>query len=168
MEGYTHGLKARMDPTASILQGLSARARAAQATMIFAEGDDPRVLRAAVAYQRNGFGKALVIGREPDVTEKLTAEGLGDAVRELEVVNAANTPHLDTYKDFLYRRLQRKGFDAHDIHRLAARDRHVFGALMLAHGHGDALVTGATRKSAHVLDLINHVFDAAPNTARSA
>jgi malate dehydrogenase (oxaloacetate-decarboxylating)(NADP+) len=160
MEAYTQTLKARMDPTAAILQGLNARARAAQATMIFAEGDDPRVLRAAVAYQRNGFGKALVIGRESDVTEKLTAEGLGDAVRELEVVNAANTPHLDTYKEFLYRRLQRKGFDAHDIHRLAARDRHVFGALMLAHGHGDALVTGATRKSAHVLDLINHVFDA--------
>jgi malate dehydrogenase (oxaloacetate-decarboxylating)(NADP+) len=160
MEGYTQSLKARMDPTATILQGLTARARAAQATMIFAEGDDPRVLRAAVAYQRNGFGKALVIGREPDVSEKLAAEGLGDAVRELEVVNAANTTHLDAYKDFLYRRLQRKGFDAHDIHRLAARDRHVFGALMLAHGHGDALVTGATRKSAHVLDLINHVFDA--------
>ena len=160
MEAYTQTLKARMDPTAAILQGLNARARAAQATMIFAEGDDPRVLRAAVAYQRNGFGKALVIGRESDVTEKLTAEGLADAVRELEVVNAANTPHLDAYKDFLYRRLQRKGFDAHDIHRLAARDRHVFGALMLAHGHGDALVTGATRKSAHVLDLINHVFDA--------
>jgi malate dehydrogenase (oxaloacetate-decarboxylating)(NADP+) len=92
MEGYTQALKARMDPTASILQGITARARAAQATMIFAEGDDPRVLRAAVAYQRNGFGKALVIGREADVTEKLTAEGLGDAVRELEVVNAANTP----------------------------------------------------------------------------
>ncbi len=160
MEAYTQSLKARMDPTASILQGLTARARAAQATMIFAEGDDPRVLRAAVAYQRNGFGKALVIGREPDVTEKLTAEGLADAVRELEVVNAANTEHLETYKAFLYRRLQRKGFDTHDVHRLAARDRHVFGALMLAHGHGDALVTGATRKSAHVLELINHVFEA--------
>jgi malate dehydrogenase (oxaloacetate-decarboxylating)(NADP+) len=160
MEAYTQSLKARMDPTASILQGLTARARAAQATMIFAEGDDPRVLRAAVAYQRNGFGKALIIGREPDVTEKLTAEGLADAVRELEVVNAANTEHLETYKAFLYSRLQRKGFDSHDIHRLAARDRHVFGALMLAHGHGDALVTGATRKSAHVLDLINHVFEA--------
>jgi malate dehydrogenase (oxaloacetate-decarboxylating)(NADP+) len=37
---------------------------------------------------------------------------------------------------------------------------------MLAHGHGDALVTGATRKSAHVLELINHVFDAGPRMAR--
>ncbi len=83
---------------------------------------------------------------------------------ELEVVNAANTPHLDTYKAFLYERLQRSGYDAQDIHRLATRDRHVFAALMLAHGHGDGLVTGATRKSAHVLELINHVFDAVPRT----
>jgi malate dehydrogenase (oxaloacetate-decarboxylating)(NADP+) len=160
MKAYEQSLKSRMDPTASILQGVHARARQAQARMIFAEGDDPRVLRAAVAYQRAGLGKALVVGRDQDVREKLDAAGLGDAVRELEVVNAANTRHLDAYKDFLYRRLQRQGQDRQDIHRLAARDRHVFAALMLAHGHGDGLVTGATRKSAHVLSLINHVFDA--------
>ena len=105
------------------------------------------------------------MGRESDVKEKLEAAGLADAVRELEVVNAANTRHLETYKSFLYDRLQRKGHDRHDIHRLAARDRHVFSALMLAHGHGDGLVTGATRKSAHVLELINHVFDASRASA---
>ena len=160
MDGYEVSLQSRMDPTASILRGLNARARAAQARMIFAEGDDPRVLRAAVEYQRQGMGKALVVGRSADVKAKLEAAGLGDAVRELEVVNAANTQHLDTYKEFLYKRLQRKGFDRADVHRLASRDRHVFSALMLAHGHGDGLVTGATRKSAHVLNLINHVFDA--------
>ena len=160
LHGYELSLKSRMDPTASILQGVHARARAAQARMIFAEGDDPRVLRAAVAYQRAGLGKALVVGREADVREKLETAGLHDAVRELEVVNAANSRHLDLYKDYLYRRLQRQGFDDHDIRRLATRDRHVFSSLMLAHGHGDGLITGATRKSAHVLNLINHVFDA--------
>ena len=160
LPAYVQSLKARMDPTASILQGIHARARAAQARMIFAEGDDPRVLRAAVAYQRAGLGKALVVGREADVREKLEAAGLGEAIRELEVVNAANSRHLDAYKDHLYNRLQRQGHDRGDIHRLATRDRHVFSALMLAHGHGDGLVTGATRKSAHILSLINHVFDA--------
>ena len=128
--------------------------------MIFAEGDDPKVLRAAVMYQRQGLGKALVVGRADDVKAKLIAAGLEDATRELEVVNAANSQHLDLYKSFLYERLQRRGFDKKDIHRLAARDRHVFAALMLAHGHGDGLVTGATRKSAHVLERINHVFNA--------
>lgn len=160
MEAYELSLKSRMDPTASILRGLNARARAAQRRMIFAEGDDPRVLRAAVSYQRSGFGKSLVVGRADDVKQKLEEAGLGDAMEELEVVNAANTSHLETYKEFLYSRLQRKGFDLKDVHRLAARDRHVFSALMLAHGHGDGLVTGATRKSAHVLDQVNHVFDA--------
>lgn len=160
MEGYVQELKARMDPTAQILQGLYARAKQAQATMIFAEGDDPRVLRAAVAYQRGGFGRALVVGRDDDVRIRLQEEGLGEAMAELDIVNAANTPYLDEYKSFLYNRLQRSGFDQKDIHRLAARDRHAFSALMLAHGHADGLVTGATRKSAHVLDRINSVFDA--------
>ena len=166
IEAYELSLKSRMDPTASILRGLNARARSAQARMIFAEGDDPKVLRAAVMYQRSGLGKALVVGRQAEAKQKLEEAGLGDAVRELEIVNAANTPHLDTYKEFLYKRLQRKGFDRADIHRLAARDRHVFSALMLAHGHGDGLVTGVTRKSAHVLERVNHVFDA--DTANGA
>ena len=160
LKAYEHSLKARMDPTASILQGIHARAKQAQARMIFAEGDDPRVLRAAVAYQRAGLGRALIVGREADVKEKLETAGLADAVRELEIVNAANSRHLDQYKEFLYQRLQREGFDRNDVHRLATRDRHVFSALMLQHGHGDGLITGATRKSAHVLSLINHVFDA--------
>jgi malate dehydrogenase (oxaloacetate-decarboxylating)(NADP+) len=160
MDAYEQSLKSRLDPTANIMRGINARARANQARMIFAEGDDPKVLRAAVMYQRQGLGKALVVGRAEDVKAKLIAAGLEDATRELEVVNAANSQHLDLYKSFLYERLQRRGFDKKDIHRLAARDRHVFAALMLAHGHGDGLVTGATRKSAHVLERINHVFDA--------
>ncbi|MBY6090535.1 NADP-dependent malic enzyme [Pseudooceanicola sp. 502str34] len=160
MDGYELSLKTRMDPTASILRSINTRARNAQARMIFAEGDDPRVLRAAVLYQRSGFGHAVVVGRQSDVEAKLKAAGMADAVGELEIVNAANTEHLETYKAFLYDRLQRKGFDMIDVHRLAARDRHVFAALMLAHGHGDGLVTGATRKSAHVMELVNHVFDA--------
>ncbi|HCP82186.1 MAG TPA: NADP-dependent malic enzyme [Octadecabacter sp.] len=163
VEGYEESLKTRMDPTASILRGINARARANQHTIVFAEGDDPRILRAAVQYQRSGFGRALVVGREDDVKAKLTAAGLADAVRELRVVNAANTDHLDSYKNFLHDRLQRKGHDRSDIHRMASRDRHVFASLMLAHGHADGMVTGATRKSAHVLEQINHVFDANPH-----
>ena len=160
MEAYELSLKARLDPTASILQSLYTRAKNAQARMVFAEGDDPRVLRAAVAYVRSGLGQAIVVDREASVRQKLEEAGMPEAFDEIEVVNAANTAHLEEYKEFLYKRLQRKGFDQHDCHRLASRDRHVFAALMVAHGHADAMVTGATRKSAQVLQLINHVFDA--------
>lgn len=162
LEAYELSLKSRMDPTASTLQTLHVRARNAQARMIFAEGDDPRVLRAAVSYARTGLGAAIVVGREADVAQKLAEAGMADAVCEIEVVNAANTEHLEEYKMFLYHRLQRQGFDQVDCHRLASRDRHVFASLMLAHGHGDGMVTGATRKSAQVLQMINRVFDATP------
>lgn len=162
MDGYVQSLKARMDPTAAILQGIHARARQAQARMIFAEGDDPRVLRAAVAWQRGGMGQSIVVGREADVKEKLEAVGLGEAGRELTVVNASNSRHLEQYHETLYARLQRKGLDREDTNKLANRDRHVFASLMLAHGHGDGLVTGATRKNAHVLSQIRKVFDVNP------
>ncbi len=160
MDAYELTLKSRLDPTASIMRTINARARHAQARMIFAEGNDPRVLRAAVQYQRSGFGQALVVGRLDDIEKKLAAVGLADAAQELEVVNAGNTPHFEEYRDFLYNRLQRKGHDWQDVHRLTSRDRNVFAALMLQHGHGDGLVTGATRKSAYILNQINHVFDA--------
>jgi malate dehydrogenase (oxaloacetate-decarboxylating)(NADP+) len=162
MEGYVQTLKNRMDPTASILQGIHARARAKQARMIFAEGDDPRVLRAAVAWQRGGMGQSLVVGREAEVKAELETLGMGDAFREITVVNAGNTRHLESYHEFLYQRLQRKGVDREDAYKLANRDRHIFAALMLAHGHGDGLVTGATRKNAPVLSQIGHVFDVRP------
>uniref|UniRef100_UPI0035635250 NADP-dependent malic enzyme n=1 Tax=Actibacterium sp. TaxID=1872125 RepID=UPI0035635250 len=160
LEGYEEALKARMDPTASMLRGIAARAKGAQARIVFAEGDEERVLRAAVQYQRGGFGQSVVVAREDNVRNLLDRAGIGDAYDELEIVNAANCPHLDSYRNFVYQRLQRKGHDMHDAHRLASRDRHVFASLMLAHGHADGMITGATRKSAQVLEKINYVFDA--------
>ena len=162
MDDYELKLKSRLDPSAQFLQGMFARARGLQARIVFAEGDDPRVLRAAVAYARSGLGEAIVVDREDAVREKLEAAGLGDAFEEITVINAATTDHLQDYKDYLYARLQRRGYDLKDVHKLASRDRHVFAALMVAQGHADGMVTGATQKSALCLNQINHVFDAKP------
>ena len=160
MEAYELSLKARLDPTASILQSLNVRAKREHARIVFAEGDDARVVRAAVAYRRAGLGQPVVVGRPEEIAGFLEAAGMPEAIDEIEVVNAATTVHLKEYKDFLYKRLQRKGFDQRDCHILASRDRHVFASLMLAHDHVDGMVTGATRKSAQILSQINHVFDA--------
>ena len=162
IDAYELALKSRLDPTASMLQALYARARNRRARMVFAEGNDDRVIRAAVVYARQEMGQAIVVGREDDVIRRMKEQGLSDAIDEITITNAAKTEHLELYKEFLYRRVQRKGLDQKDCHRLASRDRHVFSALMVAHGHADGMVTGATRKSANILKLINHVFDAEP------
>ena len=162
MEAYEATLKARLDPTANLFQGLYARARREQARIVFAEGDDERVVRAAVAFKRGGLGEPLVVGRPEEVKGFLEAAGMPEAIDEIEIVNAGTIDNLGSFTSSLYARMQRKGFDERDCHRLAARDRHVFSALMVAHGMADGMITGATRKSAHVLALINHVFDAGP------
>ena len=162
MNAYELELKSRLDPTASVLQGLYVKARNRQARMLFAEGQDPRVLRAAVSYTRSGLGQSVVVGRDEDVKAKLEAVGLGDAFDEIEVINAAKSTHLDEYKEHLYARLQRQGYDQVDCHKMASRDRHIFAALAVAHGHVDAMVSGATRKSATIMSKINRVLDARP------
>lgn len=159
MEGYELKLRARLDPTANMLQALTSRARSEHRTVIFAEGDEERVVRAALAYQRGGLGKAIVVGREDEVARLLTEAGMADAVGELQVLNAANSPYLDHYVDELYEKLQRRGHLKRDCYRMVARDRHIFAACVLAHGHADAMITGVTRKSAVVLNDIGRVFD---------
>ncbi|MEM7522511.1 MAG: NADP-dependent malic enzyme [Pseudomonadota bacterium] len=159
MEGYELRLKARLDPTANMLQALTARARSEQKTVVFAEGQDERVVRAALAYQRGGMGKALVVGRDDEVAAILRKSGQGDAIGELEVVNAEKSTELDAYVAALYAKLQRRGFLERDCYRRVARDRHIFSACMLAHGDADAMVTGVSRKTAVVLSDVGRVFD---------
>jgi len=162
MERYEHDLKVRLDPTAAILQALYARARREQARIAFAEGDDERVVRAAVAFGRAGLGTPVVVGRPEQVQEFLDAAGMPEAIDEIEIVNAATVDDLAGMTSTLYARLQRRGFDQRDCHRLASRDRHVFASLLVRHGLVDGMVTGATRKSAQALAQIGHVFDVDP------
>ena len=159
MEGYARALRARLDPTANMLEALAVRARRERKRVVFAEGQDERVLRAAVAWARGGYGEAVVVGREDEVAEMLAKAGQADAISEIEVVNAETTPYLADYVASLYEKLQRRGFLERDCFRRVARDRHIFAACMLAAGHADAMVTGVSRKSSVVLDDIGRVFD---------
>ncbi|MBL4806092.1 MAG: NADP-dependent malic enzyme [Rhodobacteraceae bacterium] len=162
MDAYENSLRERLDPTASILRSLYARAKREQAKIVFAEGDDERVVRAAVSYVRSGLGKAVVVGRVEQVQEFLDAAGMSEAISEIEVINASTVDNLTEMSEYLYSRLQRRGFDQRDCHRIASRDRHVFASLLLANGDVDGMITGVTRKAAQVLSLINYVFDAEP------
>ncbi len=162
MEAYVESLRERLDPTASILRSLYARARQEQARIVFAEGDDERVVRAAVSYARSGLGQAVVVGRVEQVQEFLDTAGMPEAISEIEVINASVVKNLNEMSQYLYSRLQRRGFDQRDCHRIASRDRHVFASLLLADGYVDGMITGVTRKSAQVLSLSNYVFDAEP------
>ena len=143
MEVYRHALARRQDPTASFLQGIQGAVRPMKKRIVFAEGEEPAVIRAAASFQNQGLGKGILIGREAQV--KAVMEQVGVDSGSIEIVNARLSDKNPEYTDHLYERLCRKGYLKRDAQRLVNQDRNVFGCCMLALGDADGLVTGVTR-----------------------
>jgi len=163
MDAYRESLARRLDPTAGFLQKISGAVQSAPAKrIVFAEGEEPSVIRAAYAFQSQGLGKAILVGREELVQENMRLAGLDPADVDLEIVNARVSRHNPEFSDFLYGRLSRKGYLKRDVQRLINQDRNSFGASMVALGYADGMVTGVTRSFDQALDEVLRVVDPAP------
>ena len=161
MQAYKHSLAQRLDPTAAMMQRVQTVVRRKPKCIVFAEGEEPSVIRAAYAFRELGLGNPVLIGREETVRANMAHVGVPDDAK-LNIVNARLSEHNGLYADFLYKRLQRFGFLHRDAQRLVNLDRNVFGACMVAHGQADGMVTGVTRNYATALDDVLKVIDPAP------
>ena len=144
MEAYKKSLARRQDPTAAILQGISGSVVQNPKTIIFAEGEEPAVIRAAQAFQQRGLGKAILVGREKPIYDNMKLLGV-EKPENFTILNARLFDRNAEFTEYLYSRMQRKGFLRRDAQRLVNNDRNVFSALMLHHGLADGMVTGVTR-----------------------
>ncbi len=164
MDEYRARLAQRLDPTAAFLQSIvSAVQDAPQKRIVFAEGEEPAVIRAAYAFQGQGLGKAVLLGREEEIRENARVAGLNPAELDLEIVNARLTDKNQAYTDFLYGRLQRSGYLRRDCQRLINQDRNVFAAAMVASGDADGMVTGVTRSFDVALEGVLNAIDPTPD-----
>jgi malate dehydrogenase (oxaloacetate-decarboxylating)(NADP+) len=155
---YVRELSGRLDATANALDIIMERVRSNPQRVVFAEGEEEKSVRAAVAFRNAGYGTPILIGREERVKAMMVSLGLGE-VEGIEIHNARLSSHNRRYLDFLYGRLQRRGFLQRDCQRMVNQDRNVFGACMVATGDADAMVTGLTRSAAVCLEDINHAVD---------
>ena len=158
MDDYRHQLSARLDPTASTLQVIMNKVKKAPKRMIFAEGEQEAVIRAAVAYKDSGLGDAVLIGRDEIVQKNMREVGLDDR-NDIEIANTSKSGRVKEYTDFLYARLQRKGFLYRDVERMVSNDRNIFGACMLQMGDAEGMITGVTRNYSVALEQISTVID---------
>ncbi len=161
MEAYKKSLARRQDPTAAILQGITATVQEEPKTIVFAEGEEPAVIRAAQAFQQRGLGKAILIGREKPIYDNMKLLGV-ERPESLTVLNARLFDRNAEFTEYLYQRLQRKGFLRRDAQRLVNNDRNVFSALMLQHGLADGMVSGVTRSYDVVMRDVRLVLDHRP------
>jgi malate dehydrogenase (oxaloacetate-decarboxylating)(NADP+) len=158
MVAYKEGLAQRLDPTAALIQRVQNAVRRAPKRIVFAEGEEPAVIRAAYAFQEQGLGEAILIGREEQVMRNMALLGVPEDYK-LSVVNARMSDQNPAYTDYLYKRQQRYGTLQRDAQRLVNLDRNVFGACMVALGHADGMVTGVTRNYATALEDARRVID---------
>ena len=164
MNAYKDSLAQRLDPTAAFLQRISDGVQAQPAKrIVFAEGEEPSVIRAAYAFQQQGLGKAILCGREELVHSNMRLVGMDPAESGLEIINARLSDRNPDYVDALYARLQRDGYLRRDVQRLINQDRNSFAASMVAFGHADGMVTGVTRSFDQALDDVMRVIDPAPD-----
>ena len=161
MARYRQELRSRLDPTASRLQLVYDRVRAQPKRMVFAEGEEEKTIRTALAWRDTGLGTAILIGREDRVRNTMAQIGLSN-LDGIEIHNARLSDRNRAYTDFLYRRNQRSGLLYRDCARLVNQDRNVFGACMVASDDADAMITGLTRNYNDVLDDVLSVIDPKP------
>jgi len=157
MAAYRHALRSRLNPTTSVLTLAYEGARAHPKRVIFAEGEEEVVLRAAIAFREGGYGTPVLVGRD-DVHDRLKALGVSDP-ESFEVHNSRHSPLVPAMVDFLYKRLQRRGYLRRDCERMVNQDRNIFGSLLLQLGEGDAMITGITRPYSQNMREIRRVID---------
>jgi malate dehydrogenase (oxaloacetate-decarboxylating)(NADP+) len=162
MAAYRNELSARLDPTSGSLQAIFDAVRANPRRVVFAEGEEDKSIRAAIAFRNTGYGTPILIGREDRVRAALERLGLSKT-EALEIHNAKLSTATGKYMDFIYKRLQRKGVLYRDCQRMVNQDRNVFAACMVALGHADAMVTGLTRNYYVALEQITRVLDPQPS-----
>jgi malate dehydrogenase (oxaloacetate-decarboxylating)(NADP+) len=161
MDGYREQLRSRRDPIAGTLVQIFSRVRRSPKRVVFAEGEEEQVIRAAASFVSQGLGTALLLGREDRVRESAREVGieLGEGI---EIVNAAVSKRNAVYINHLYERLQRRGYLLRDCQRLVNTDRNHFASCMVALGDADAMVTGVTRNFSVALEDVRRVIDPKP------
>lgn len=157
MAAYRQSLKGRLNPTTSALTLAYDGARAEPKRVVFAEGEEEVVLRAAIQFRDGGYGIPVLVGRN-DVYDRLAALGVADP-QSFEVHNSVNSPLVPKMVEMLYERLQRRGYLRRDCERMVNRDRNIFAALMLKLAEADAMITGVTRTYAQSMREVRKVLD---------
>ncbi len=162
LEAYERDLNARRDPTSSIMRGVYNHVRQAPKQIVFAEGEEEQVMRAAVSYVHQKLGQAILVGREEQIREAAVIAGI-DLEREgISIINAKLSCRTDAYANYLYKKMQRQGWLLRDCHRRINNDRNYFAACMVALGDADAMVTGVTRNYETALIDIRRAIDEKP------
>ena len=160
-DAYAHKLKSRLNPTTSALTNIYSLAKANPKRMVFAEAEEEVALRAAIQFRDFGYGTPILVGRTEKVREKLVELAV-DNPDSYIIANSNTYEHIEPMVEYLYKRLQRRGYTERDVRRMVNQERNVFAALLVALGHGDGMISGLTRTFSQTAREVARVLDPKP------
>ena len=159
MEGYVAQLSGRLDPVAGWLHSIFSQVRSAPKRIVFAEGEQLQIARAANTFSNSGLGQPVLIGRSAIIGQAFENAGI-ELTDAIQTHDTSLDERRHEYAEFLFKRLQRKGYLLRDCQRMVNNDRNVFAACMVAMGHADGMVTGVTRNWYTAYEDVRKVLDA--------
>jgi len=139
VDEYRAELDARLGRAREVMRGLSGRAQQAAQRIVFPEGEDPRILKAARILADDGIAEPVLLG-DPD-TIRRQADDADVTLEEITLANPRASAHLDTFAQELWERRRRKGITLREA-RDRVRDPMYHALLMLRAGQADAVVAG--------------------------
>ena len=168
---YVQGLNEFVYHSGMIMKPVFSQAKAAPKRIVFAEGEDERVLRAVQVIRDEGIALPVLIGRHAEISRRIEAAGL--RIREgddFEVVHADNCAFFDEhYEEFwttYHRLMERKGVSPDYARREVRRRNTLYGALMVHLGYADGLICGTFGRHETHLDYVHSVIGTRANQNR--
>ncbi|HEX3534959.1 MAG TPA: NADP-dependent malic enzyme [Gemmatimonadaceae bacterium] len=139
LETYREQLEARLGRARGIMRGIINRAVRDPKRVVFPEGEEPKIIRAARMIADEGIASPILLGQRSTI-ERIAEEN-HISLRDLVVEDPAKSDKRDKYADYLWQRRQRKGLSHGEAHQLLFNGNY-FGSVMVACGDADALLSG--------------------------
>src|SRR5687767_113288 len=141
LEHYRERLEERLGRARGVMRGIINRAVRDPKRVVFPEGEEPKIVRAAQILVDDGIASPILLGNR-EVIERL-ARANGMPLDGIVIEDPASSPDRERYAQYLFERRQRKGMSFAEAHRRLYNGNY-FGSVMVACGDADALLSGTT------------------------
>lgn len=156
---YSKELESRLNPSSNHMNLVFTKAKNDPKRIVLAEGEEESTIKAAMMIRDSEIAFPILIGREQRIKEVVKNMGSDDDLDGIEIMNAAKSSNLDTYINYLYERLNRKGYLMRDCARMVKTDKNIFASSMVAAGDAHGMVTGLTKSYSSSLGDVLKVID---------
>ncbi|MBR58597.1 MAG: NADP-dependent malic enzyme [Myxococcales bacterium] len=145
VESYRDELKARFHPSVTVMRSIFDKMRKSPPRIVYPEGLDPRILRAAEVAADAGIARPVLLGPREDILAEAERNEVELEQAGIEIIDPSDIPNLEAMVDQFHARRNRKGLTRGSARRQLCTEMHYLGAMLVESGDCDGMVGGLNR-----------------------